>query len=78
MNFIKNQFENNEKVWIAKHIKIKTGVDYYVSSNRFLLALGKKMKKSFKGELKTSRKLYGQSKTTSKKVYRVTVCFRLS
>jgi len=77
INFIKNQFNNNEKVWIAKHEKLKTGIDFYVSSNKFILALGKKLKKSFKGELKTSRKLHSQHKMTSKKIYRVTVCFRL-
>jgi len=77
INFIKNQFKNNEKVHIAKHEKLKTGIDFYISSNRFLLSLGKKLKKSFKGELKTSRKLHSKNKITSKDVYRVTVCFRL-
>jgi NMD protein affecting ribosome stability and mRNA decay len=72
-----NQFKNNEKVWIAKEEKQKTGIDYYVSSNKFLLSLGKKLKKSFKGELKTSRKIHTKNKLTSKDVYRVTVCFRL-
>jgi len=77
VNFIKNQFKNNEKVWIAKEVKLKTGVDYWVSSNRFLLSLGKKLKKSFKGELKTSRKLYSRNRMTSKDIYRVTVLFRM-
>lgn len=78
LNFIRNQFKNNEKAWIAKTEGLKTGIDFYVSSNRFLLSLGKKLKKSFKGELKTSRKLHTQNRLTSKRVYRVTVLFRLS
>ena len=77
LNFIRNQFKNNEKVWIAKAERLKTGIDFYISSNRFLLSLGKKLKKSFKGELKTSRKLHSKSRITSKEVYRVTVLFRL-
>jgi len=77
INFIRNQFKNNEKAHIAKQEKLKTGIDLYISSNKFLLALGKKLKKSFNGELKTSRKLHSQSRLTSKKVYRVTVCFIL-
>jgi NMD protein affecting ribosome stability and mRNA decay len=77
IRFVMNQFKNNEKVWIAKEEKQKTGIDYYVSSNKFLLSLGKKLKKSFKGELKTSRKIHTKNKLTSKDVYRVTVCFRL-
>ena len=78
INFVRNQFKNNEKVWIAKQEKLKTGIDLYVSSNKFLLSLGKKLKKSFKGELKTSRKLHSRNRVTSKNIYRVTVLFRLS
>ena len=77
VNLIRNQFKNNEKAWIAKEEKQKNGFDLYISSNSFLLALGKKLKKSFNGTLKTSRKLHTQSRLTSKKLYRVTVCFRL-
>ena len=77
LNFISNQFKRNEKVWIAKQERLKTGIDLYISSNKFLLALGKKLKKSFKGELKTSRKLHTKNRLTSKNVYRVTVLFRL-
>lgn len=78
INFIRNQFNNNEKIWIAKQVKLKTGLDYYISSNRFLLSLGKKLKKSFKGQLKISRKLITRNRITSKNVYRVTVLFRLN
>jgi len=78
LNFIRNQFKNNQKVWIAKEKDLKTGIDLYISSNKFLLSLGKKLKKSFKGELKTSRRLHSKSRITSKNVYRVTVLFRLN
>ncbi len=77
IGFIKNQFENNAHVWIAKEERLKNGVDIYVSSNRFLLALGKKLKKAFNGELKTSKRLYGVDRQTSKLRYRATVLFRL-
>jgi len=77
LNFIRNQFKNNPQVWIAKEKKEKTGSDYYISSNKFLLQLGKKLKKSFKGELTISRRIHTTSRITSKFVYRVTVLFRL-
>ena len=77
LNFIRNQFKNNKKAWISKQEKLKTGIDYYISSNSFLMALGKKLKKSFKGDLKISRRLHTQNRLTSKHVYRVTVCFKL-
>ena len=73
----KNFQKHNEKVWIAKQETVKNGMDLYISSNRFLLALGKKLKKSFKGELKKSRKLHSKDRQTSKTTYRVTVLFRL-
>ncbi|MBS3097227.1 hypothetical protein J4209_00360 [Candidatus Woesearchaeota archaeon] len=78
LNFVRNQFKNNSKAWIAKVEELKTGIDFYISSNGFLLSLGKKLKKSFKGELKTSRRLHTKDRLTSKQVYRVTVLFRLS
>ncbi len=78
LNFIRNQFKNNSKVWIAKEERLKTGIDLYISSNKFLLSLGKKLKKSFKGELKISRKLFTKNRLTSKMVYRMTVLFRFS
>ena len=77
INFIRNQFKNTKKAWIAKEEKLKPGIDYYISSNSFIMALGKKLKKSFKGELKISRKLHTRSRSTGKNVYRVTVLFRL-
>ena len=78
ISFIRNQFKKRKNVFIAKEEKLKTGIDLYISSNRFILSLGKKLKESFKGELKTSRKLYGVDRQTGKLRYRVTVLFRLS
>jgi len=76
LNFVENQFKNNEKVAIAKQVNLKTGIDLYVSSNKFLMQIGKKLKKSFKGKLILSRKLHTRNHLTSKNVYRLTVCFR--
>ena len=77
IRFLENQIAHQDKVWIAKKIRVKTGVDYYISSNKFARPLGKKMKKSFKGVLKESTKLFSRDKHTSKDLHRVTVCFRL-
>ncbi|MFH1592898.1 MAG: NMD3-related protein [Candidatus Woesearchaeota archaeon] len=63
--------------WISKKKFLKTGVDYYISSNKIARQIGKMMTRSFKGELKESKKLYSRDRQTSKNVYRVTVCFRL-
>jgi len=78
MRFVQNQVKNNEKVWIAKQVEHKNGVDLYISSNKFLLSLGKKLKKSFKGELLITGKLHTRDRMTSRDKYRMTVLFRMS
>mgnify|MGYP001565616368 CR=1 FL=1 len=77
IKFLENQLRHNDKVWVAKKLNVKTGVDYYISSNKFARMLGKKMKEAFDGTLTESKKLFGWDKLTSKNLYRVTVCFRL-
>lgn len=75
--FIRDQIEKREDVFITKELVLKTGIDFYVTSQKFAVALGRKLKKNFKGELKITRTLYTQNRQTSKKVYRVTILFRL-
>lgn len=77
LNFVSNQLKRRKDVFISKEVKQKSGVDIYISSQRFARALGNKMKRSFKGNLKTSRKLHTRSRQTSKEVYRVTILFRI-
>ena len=77
LNYVENQIKKRQDVFIAKTEKTKNGLDYYISSNRFLKTLGKKMQKRFGGELKLSPKLYTINRQTSKKVYRLTVLVRL-
>ena len=77
LKFVSTQVEKQkEKVSVAKVVELKTGVDIYLTSQRFALALGRKLKKNFKGELKITRSLHKISRITSKKIYRLTVCFR--
>jgi len=74
--FIDNQLKGRKDVFVAKEEELKTGVDIYISSWRFAIALGRKLKRSYKGEIKISRRLHTRNKITSKDVYRVTVLFR--
>jgi len=74
--FAKSQLAN-DNVHIAKEIVKKFGTDLYVSSNKYAIALGSKLKKRFGGTIKLSRSLYGVRRKQSKLSYRVTVCFRL-
>lgn len=76
-DFVLKRINERNDVFISKEVKLKTGVDLYLSSNKVAVIIGRMLKKSFKGTIKISKKLYGQSRQSSKLLYRVTVCFRL-
>jgi len=76
LRFVINQVAKDPGVHIAKEKMVKNGLDLYMSSNKFLRKLGKKLKNSFTGTLKESVKLHTRDKQTSKNLYRLTVMFR--
>lgn len=77
LDFVVKRIKERGNVSISKTVKLKTGVDLYLSSWRFAVSLSRMLKKSFGGTTKITRKLHTQSKKTGKRVYRVTVLFRL-
>ena len=78
INFITSQINKREGVFITAEKKVSNGIDFYITSQKYLQTIGKKLKKSFQGELKISSKLHTKNKLTSKNVYRVNVLFRLA
>ncbi len=76
IDFVLNECKKNN-IYISKVIEHKTGVDVFVSSQKFAVALITQLKKRFKGKPKITRSLFKTQRQTSKKVYRVTVLFRL-
>lgn len=77
MRFIQNRIKERPKVFISKIKELPTGVDIYISSQSYARAIGKKLKKSFNGELKITRTLHTTDRMSGKQVYRGTVLFRL-
>jgi len=77
LNFIYSKVYDRKAVFISKEIKVKTGIDLYISDQKFARSLGIRLKKVFGGTVKSTRSLYTFNKNESKKVYRVTVCYRL-
>ena len=76
--FAVDEIKSSGSCELSKLIETKTGYDLYLTSQRFLQALGIKIKKKFpQGTLKKSKSIYGKNRMTSREVYRVTVCFRL-
>jgi len=77
IDFVEKQIEKRKNVFIAKAKKVKNGIDFYISSQKYLQSLGKKLQNQFSGELKISSKLFSRNHLTSKNIYRVNVLFRL-
>ena len=77
LNFVKTETKKRKDLLIIRESEFKYGLDLYLTSQRFARALGKKLKKRFDGELKLTRTLHTFDRKTSKKVYRVTISFRL-
>lgn len=77
LEFINNELCRRGDVFITKEVKMKNGIDLYLTSQRYLQGLGRKMQQRFGGELKVSKRAYSTDKLTSKHVYRVNVLFRV-
>ncbi len=75
IKFIVDFLKANEKVFVSKEIPVKNGVDIYISSNKFLQSLGKRLKQTFGGEMELTRRIHTRNRLTSKDVYRLTVLY---
>ena len=77
INFVKAQIdrEKSESIFVAKAVDVDKGVDLYLSNNGFLIRLGKRLKKHFRGELLITTRLFTMDRQTSKEVHRVSVKF---
>ena len=77
LEYIRKKVETDKKAIITKELKVMGGVDLYFSSQRYLRSLGKHLKDRFTGDMKMTRSLHTISRSTGKRLYRVTVLFRL-
>ena len=76
LNFVHAQIKNRADVAITRTVRFSNGIDLYITSQKFIRILGKKLKDSFGGELKISSKLHTKNRQ-GKDLYRVNVLFRL-
>ena len=76
--FIEKEIKKRkDNVYIAKIVELKTGIDIYISSQKFVRTLGSKLKKRFKGETKETKTIHTRNRLKSRNVYRATLLFRL-
>ena len=77
-DYIVALFESRPDAEITREEKVRNGVDFYVTSQKFLRGLGHKLQEKFGGEIKNSRKLHTRDKSTQKELYRAYLMFRPS
>ena len=64
-------------IFISRIDELKTGIDIYISSQKFARNLGQKLKKKFKGwKLLITKKMVTSDKLESRNLYRATILFR--
>jgi NMD protein affecting ribosome stability and mRNA decay len=73
VSFVEQEI-NSHKIYVAKVIEIKTGLDYQLADNSFTLALGRKLQQKFGGQLLLTSSLFSQK--DGKDIHRGTVLFR--
>lgn len=78
MSFVRNLIGKRDDVAITKTVKLHdgTGADLYITSQKYIRVIGKKLRDSFGGELKISPELHTRNRQ-GKDLYRVNVMFRL-
>lgn len=78
-DFLLNEVDKvaDRGIFINKEEKVKGGYDFYLTSNKYLQQLGKKLFQRFGGEMKVSPQLFTRNRQTSKDVYRLNVLIRL-
>ena len=77
LDFVLKLVKKRDIALISKKEKVRNGFDFYLTSQKFLQHIGKKLKRHFQGELKISSRLHTRSRITGKDVYRVNVLFRM-
>lgn len=77
VNYIKYSVSQRKDVFITNEEKLKEGINFYITSKIYAMALLSSLKKKFDGETKITNELYSQRKD-GKAIYRSTLLFRLS
>lgn len=78
IEYIKKELEKvkDKGIYANNVIEVKGGIDFYMSSKKYLRKLGREIKKRFPGTHNESPQLFSRNNLTSKDIYRLNVLFR--
>src|SRR3989344_277638 len=75
IDFVISTVKKDDRAAITKIVQEPGGPDYYITDQKYLQILGKKLRARFAGEFKMTSTLHTQRKD-GKKLYRITILFR--
>ena len=77
VSFVRAKVKERKGVFITKEEELRDGIDFYVTSQKFVQTIGSGLTRRFAGDLKVTSSLHTRDWKTSKDLYRVDVVFRL-
>jgi len=69
--------ENEKGVYINNEVKVRGGIDFFITSKRFLRKIPRLVQARFGGEIDLNAKLFSRNKQTSKDIHRVNALVKL-
>lgn len=76
-DLIEDHVYRRKNVAITKKDKVNNGIDFFLTDQKYMVALVKELHKKYGGETNITRKLHSTDRQSSKQVYRVTALLRL-
>jgi NMD protein affecting ribosome stability and mRNA decay len=78
LDYVAKDIESNADngVFVKDMVEHKNGLDMNITSRKYLMALGKKLRVRFGGTVKKTSRLFSKNKQTSKDVHRLTLLYR--
>lgn len=79
IDFILNSVKKQSKkgIFISKQVRVKNGIDFYLSSRKYLRTLGGRLFSEFGGKISFNEQLFSRDKQTGKNIYRLNVLFKV-
>src|SRR3989338_2464280 len=74
---VRDLIKPRNDVFITKEEPLDNGIDFFISSQKYVQNIGAELYKKFGGELTVTSKLFSRNKQTSKDLFRVDVLLRL-
>jgi len=78
IDFIERRIEHKKEsgIFLTDMKEVRNGIDFYITSKKYAMHLGRLLQKKFFGIYKASPQLFTRDKNTQKDVYRVNVLFK--